>query len=45
MALSLVGLMPLVVVLAAVGSNTYWISLVMKLRHLLGEAAQETVAA
>jgi phosphatidylglycerophosphate synthase len=45
MALSLVGLIPLVVVLAAIGSNTYWISLVLKLRHLLGEAAQETVAA
>ena len=45
MALSLVGLTPLVVVLAAIGSNTYWISLVLKLRHLLGEGAQETVAA
>jgi phosphatidylglycerophosphate synthase len=45
MALSLVGLMPLVVILAAIGSNTYWISLVLKLRHLLGETAQETVAA
>ena len=45
MALSLVNLTPLVVVLAAIGSNTYWISLVLKLRHLLGEAAQETVAA
>ncbi len=36
-ALSLLGLLPLVVVLAAIGSNTYWISLVLKLRHLLGE--------
>ena len=36
-ALSLVGLLPLVVVLAAIGSNTYWISVVLKLRHLLGE--------
>ena len=36
-ALSLVGLLPLVVVLAAIGSNTYWISMVLKLRHLLGE--------
>jgi phosphatidylglycerophosphate synthase len=45
LALSLVGLVPLVVVLAAIGSNTYWISLVLKLRHLLGDAAQETVAA
>ena len=36
MALSLVGGLPLVVVLAAIGSNTYWISLVLKLKHLLG---------
>ncbi len=36
-ALSLLGLLPLVVVLAAIGSNTYWISLVLKMRHLLGE--------
>jgi phosphatidylglycerophosphate synthase len=36
-ALSLLNLLPLVVVLAAVGSNTYWISLVLKLRHLLGD--------
>jgi phosphatidylglycerophosphate synthase len=35
-ALSLAGLLPLVVVLAAIGANTYWISLVLKLRHLLG---------
>ena len=45
MALSLVGGLPLVVVLAAIGSNTYWISLVLKLRHLLADAATETVAA
>jgi phosphatidylglycerophosphate synthase len=36
MALSLVGLLPLVVALAAIGANVYWISLVLKLRHLLG---------
>ena len=34
--LSLAGMLPLVVVLAAIGANTYWISLVLKLRHLLG---------
>jgi hypothetical protein len=34
--LSLLGLLPLVVVLAAIGANTYWISLLLKLRHLLG---------
>jgi phosphatidylglycerophosphate synthase len=45
MALSLVGLVPLVIVLAAIGSNTYWISLVLKLRHLLGRHQTETVAA
>jgi phosphatidylglycerophosphate synthase len=45
MALSLVGGLPLVVVLAAIGSNTYWISLVLKLRHLLADAETETVAA
>jgi uncharacterized protein (TIRG00374 family) len=45
MALALVGLTPLVVVLAAIGSNTYWISLVLKLRHLLGAHDTETVAA
>jgi phosphatidylglycerophosphate synthase/uncharacterized membrane protein YbhN (UPF0104 family) len=44
-ALSVVGLLPLVVGLAAIGANTYWISLVLKLRHLLGERAAETVTA
>jgi len=34
-ALSLVGLLPLVVVLAAIGSNTYWIALLLKLRHIV----------
>jgi hypothetical protein len=45
MALSIVGLLPLVVVLAAIGSNTYWISVVLKLRELLGDERTETVAA
>lgn len=45
MALALLGLLPLVVVLAAVGSNTYWISLVLKLQHLLGDQDADTVAA
>jgi phosphatidylglycerophosphate synthase len=39
-AFSLVGLLPLVVVLAAIGSNTYWISMVLKLRHLLDEGEE-----
>jgi phosphatidylglycerophosphate synthase len=45
MALSLAGLLPVVVVLAAIGSNTYWISVVLKLRHLLADDESETVAA
>ena len=43
-ALSLVNLLPLVIVLAAIGSNTYWISLVLKLRHLLGEGEELAVS-
>jgi len=31
-------------VLAAIGSNTYWISLVLKLRHLLGEGEELAVS-
>jgi len=45
MALTLLGLVPLLVVLAAIGANTYWISLVLKLKHLLGPDDTETVAA
>jgi len=45
MALALVGLLPLVVVLAAIGTNIYWISLVLKLRHLLGDTGSEAVTA
>ena len=43
-ALSLAGLLPLVVVLAAIG-YTYWLSLMLKLRHLLGDSESETVPA
>jgi phosphatidylglycerophosphate synthase len=35
MALALVYLLPLVIILAAIGANVYWISLVLKLRDLL----------
>jgi phosphatidylglycerophosphate synthase len=45
MALAVVDALPLVVVLAAIGANTYWISLAVKLRHLLGGETTETVAA
>ena len=37
MALALVNALPAVVVLAAIGSNIYWLSLTVKLRHLLGQ--------
>ena len=43
MAFSLLYALPGIVVLAAIGANVYWISLVMKMRHLLGSA--EAVAA
>jgi phosphatidylglycerophosphate synthase len=37
MAFSLVFALPAIVVLAAIGSNIYWVSLVLKLRHLLAD--------
>jgi len=43
MVFSLVYALPGIVVLAAIGANVYWISLVMKMRHLLGSS--EVVAA
>jgi phosphatidylglycerophosphate synthase len=43
-ALSLLYLLPLVVVLSAIGANVYWISLVLKLRHLLGKAEPAAAA-
>ena len=36
MALALVDALPLVIILAAIGANIYWMSLMVKLRHLLG---------
>jgi phosphatidylglycerophosphate synthase len=36
MALALLDALPVVVILAAIGGNIYWISLMVKLRHLLG---------
>jgi phosphatidylglycerophosphate synthase len=42
-AFALAGLLPGIVVLAAIGANVYWVSIILKLRHLLG--AQETVTA
>ena len=36
MALAVVNGLPVVVVLAAIGGNVYWISLAVKMRHRLG---------
>jgi phosphatidylglycerophosphate synthase len=43
MAFALVGALPGIVLLAALGANIYWVSIVIKLRHLLG--SEEAVAA
>ena len=43
MAFALFNILPGIVVLAAIGCNIYWISLLLKLRHLLAD--EETVAA
>ena len=43
MCFSLFDALPAIVFLAAVGANVYWVSLAMKMRHLLGSA--EAVAA
>lgn len=43
MVLALLNLLPAVVVLAAIGANVYWVSLVLKLRDLL--RGEETVTA
>jgi phosphatidylglycerophosphate synthase len=39
MAFALVNALPAIVVLAAIGANVYWISVAVKIRHLLGESA------
>ncbi len=43
LALALVDALPVVVILAAIGGNIYWVSLMVKLRHLLG--TEQTVTA
>jgi hypothetical protein len=43
MAFSLLYALPGIVVLAAIGANVYWMSLVKKMQHLLGRS--EAVAA
>ena len=38
-------LLPGIVILAALGANIYWVSLVVTLRELLAEGAEELLAA
>ena len=45
MAFSVVYALPGIVVLAAIGANVYWISLLMKMRHLLGTSEAMAAAA
>lgn len=40
---ALLNILPGFLILAAIGSNVYWVSIVIKMRHLLGD--EETVAA
>jgi phosphatidylglycerophosphate synthase len=42
---AILGLMPLVVFLAAVGANVFWISLVVRMRALIGGGAADQAAA
>jgi phosphatidylglycerophosphate synthase len=44
LAFALVYGLPAIVVLAAIGANVYWISLVVKLKDLLGHRAEEVAA-
>ena len=45
MAFALLNLLPGIVVLAAVGANIYWVVIILKLRHLLGDAEEQEAAA
>jgi phosphatidylglycerophosphate synthase len=45
MAFALLYALPAIVVLAAIGANVYWISIVVKLRDLLGTDQERTLAA
>lgn len=44
-AFAVVGGLPGIVLLAALGANIYWVSLVVNLRHQLAETAEESLAA
>ena len=43
MAFALIGQLPVIVVLAAVGANIYWISLALRLRALLAPVTQNVI--
>ncbi len=45
MAFALLGLLPGIVMLAALGANIYWVSLAVNLRHLMTERPEESLAA
>src|SRR4051794_9179087 len=45
MVFALLRLLPGIVILAALGANIYWVSLVVKLRELLADGAEESLAA
>ena len=45
MAFALLGVLPGIVVLAAIGANIYWVSLIVKLRHLLSAERTRRCAA
>jgi phosphatidylglycerophosphate synthase len=45
MAFALLNLLPGIVVLAALGANIYWVCIILKLRHLLGDATGQEAAA
>jgi hypothetical protein len=45
MVFSLLGLLPGFVLLAALGANVYWVTLAVKLRHLMTERVEESLAA
>jgi phosphatidylglycerophosphate synthase len=45
MAFALLGALPAIVLLAAIGANVYWVSLVVKLKHLMSAAPEESLAA
>jgi phosphatidylglycerophosphate synthase len=45
MVFALLDLLPAIVFLAALGANIYWICIILKLRHLLGDAEEQEAAA